>query len=1073
MLMKNLKLVFVCFLLTISTAIFAQNKLVTGTVTDQYGEAVPGASVIVEGTTIGVVTGLDGSYSIKVPEGSNLVFALFGMKTKLVPVAGQNKIDVVLEEDTLNLDEVVVTAQGLTRKQKAIGYSAQTLSTEQITTTHSSDLGNSLAGKVAGAQFWGAGGATFNEGSIVLRGATSYSDAQGNEPIYVVDGTITSRAAVNMDDVASLNVLKGPAATALYGSRGANGAVIITTKKAEDGKSVIEFSHTTSVESYYNHIKLNKLYGGGSTGYGLSAAAAAQGADAHDWTSAAYLLSDYALDDGTYYMDYNSDENWGPRFDGTTLVRSALSWDPTSPYYGKAETWKARLNLSDLTQTAWTNTTNVAFSKSASGINTRVSFTNVDRDGVMYNSKALRRSFSLASTFKPASWLTANVSYRWRQRVNKNAATEGYSADGNVICDFTQWGQTNVDISQYKDYKRTDGTWRTWNINSPEDLTATYHDNPYGTLYNYNSKFTNNYHLISADIFATLPLNMKLGTRVNNYINTSQADYKHGTGSINWDPYFRTYHTQSNDLTIQGYLTWGDQFVDNRLSVEAAAFAETRNYNYKYLNGYTNGGLSVIDYYNLAASSSTYGTNNSETHFKTRSFFGTATVGLDDLVYLDGSLRYDLDSRLPDSNNGYLYGGASVSFMASKLVNASWLDFWKIRASMAQVGSTISAYQIYPTYTVGTKKNNQTTMYEPSTLKNENVKPTISTSYEVGTEFKLFKNRVWGDVNFYRKDTKNDIIQGNVLPQSGYAYRLVNAGLVRNQGIEIVLGGTPVKTKDITWNVNFNIAKNNNKLIELTEDQDEYTIYWTRFYDAWYNKAIAGKPIGVISAASRFVTTEDGTPVLKQATSAAWGEVMPVWERGVEKEIGSVQPKFTGGFSTDFRFKNVTLAASLDFLHGGKIVSWTNMWGTGSGLLASTAKINPNGVNEREPVAAGGGVYLEGVDEDGNPLSGYVDAYQYYHYKAYYNAESWVYDRSYVKLREVSLKYDIPAKALKSLGIGINKASVAFVATNPWLIYSAVPNIDPSEIAGVEYNYLEGGQAMSTRTFGVTVNVTF
>ena len=1069
--MKNLKLVLVCFLMTVASVAFAQNVQITGKVTDQSGNPVVGAYVVVEGTTTGAVTDSQGNYSISAPRESMLWFSFFGMKTKDVQIGDQTVIDVVLEDDAMNLDEVVVTAQGLTRKQKAIGYSAQSLSTEQITTTHSSELGNSLAGKIAGAQFWGAGGSTFNEGSIVLRGATSYSDAKGNAPIYVVDGTVTEQGAINMDDVASINVLKGPAATALYGSRGANGAVIVTTKKAEEGRSVIEFSHTTAVESYYNHVKLNNLYGGGSMTSGLSALAAdVTDPTSIDWTSAAYLFDD--LGDGTFAMDYYSDENWGPRYDGTTLVRSALSWDPTSPYYGKAETWKARLNLSDLARNAWTNTTNVAFSKSVKGMSTRISFTNVDKQGVMYNSKAVRRSFSIASTFKPVSWLNADFSYRYRYRLNKNGAKEGYSAEGNVLCDFTQWGQTNVDISQYKDYKRPDGSWRSWNIKGPTDLVANFHDNPYATLDNYNSWSTYNYHLIAADVYANLPYNIKVGARVNNYIDNRQYEEKHGTGSINWTSSFRTYHVQSNDFTIQGYATWGGQFVDDRLSVEAAAFAETRQYDYKYLNSYTNGGLNVIDFYNLAASASTYGTNNEEKHFKTRSFFGNATIGWDDFVYVDGSLRYDLDSRLPSNNNGYLYGGASVSFMLSKLINASWLDFWKVRASMAQVGSTIDAYQIYPTYTVGTKKNGQTTMYEPSTLKNENVKPTISTSYEIGTEFKLFKNRLWGDINLYRKDTKNDIIDANVLPQSGYAYRKVNAGLVRNQGIEIMLGGTPVNTKDVTWAISANFANNKNKLVELTPDQNEYTIYWARFYYAWYNKAIAGKPIGVISSAARWAKTEDGTPIL-QAGNSTWGEVRPVYDLGTEQEVGNVQPDFTGGLSTSLRVKNVTFSASLDYLKGGKLISWTNMWGTGSGLFASTAEVNNRGVNVREPVAVGGGVYMEGVDEDGNPMSGYVDAYQYYHAKANYDCDSWAFDRSYVKLREVSIKYDIPAKVLAKLGVGLSRASISAVATNPWLIYSACPNLDPSEIAGVEYNYLEGGQAMSTRSFGLTLSVTF
>ena len=1074
--MKRTKLFITCLLLAMTTALFAQNVQVKGTVSDEFGDPVVGAYVVVTGTTTGTSTGAEGEFVLNnVPRNATLTVTFVGMKTAIVPV-GTGVVAVRLEDDTETLEQVVVTAQGLTRKQKAIGYSAQTLSQEQITATHSSDLGNSLAGKIAGAQLWSAGGSTFNEGSIVLRGTTSYSNAAGSQPIYVVDGTIVAAQAVNMDDVESINVLKGPSATALYGSRGANGAVIVTTKKAAEGRSVIDFSHTTAVETYYNHMDLNKLYGGGSEGAGLTSAAATYGADAYDYTSAAFMFGNdwggYDLGNGTYYMDYGDDENWGPRFDDKTMVRPAISWDPTSDWYGKAETWSYRLNLGDMARPAWSNTTNISFSKSMKDLSARVAFTNVDRQGVLYNSKAVRRSFSLAATYKPAKWLTADFSYRYRYHRNENGAAEGYSAAGNVMCDFTQWGQTNVDISYYKDYMRPDGTWRTWNIISPTNLAANYHDNPYGTLDNYNRYTTQNFHMLAGDVYASLPANIRLGVRANEYLRDIRYDAKYGSGSTAFDPYFRTYQSQAYDFTAQAYLTWHDQFVDNKLTIEAAAFAEARQYDYFYLNSATNGGLTVDGFYNLAASVGTYSTNNSEEHFKTRSAFGTATIGWDDLIYLDGSIRYDVDSRLNPENNGYLYGGGSLSLMLSKLINAPWLNFWKLRGSVAQVGSTLSAYNIYPTYTVGSKTNGQNSMYEPATQVNPNIKPTISTSYEIGTEFKMFNNRLNGDVNLYRKDTKNSIINANTLAQSGYSYRVMNAGMVRNQGVEVQLGGSPVRTKNVEWTINANIAHNVNTLVELTPDQDEYTIYWTRFYYAWYDKAIKGMPIGVISSAARWAKTEDGTPIL-QAGTKAWGDVRPTYDLNREEIVGNVQPKFTGGLSTSLRVKDFTLSASLDYMIGGSMVSWTNMWGAGSGILASTAKINPRGVNEREPVACGGGVYMSGVDKDGNPMEGYADAYYYYHYKAYYDCDSWVYDRTYVKLREVSLRYDLPKKFVNSLGIGLTKASIAFVANNPWLIYSAIPNVDPSEVVGTTYYYLEGGQAMSTRTFGLTLNVTF
>ena len=1086
--MKKVKLFLACLLAVASTALYAQNITVRGTVSDaSNGEPITGAAVVVQGSaTSYALTDVQGAYSLSAPRNGVLVVSNMGYKTQSVEVNGMTVVNIALEPDAEYLDEVVVTAQGLTRKQKAIGYSAQVLSDEKLTITHSPAVGNALAGKVAGAQFWGSGGSTFNEGRIVLRGPTSYSSQEGSQPIYVVDGAIYGNAnAVNMDDVESMNILKGPAATALYGSRGANGAVIITTKKAQEGASFVEFTQTTSAEIFYNHLNFQKLFGGGS----MASQATAQYDGSGDVNDAAFCFTANGLKlaDGTYVYDYGEDVSWGPRFDDKTLYRTALSWDPTSEYFGKTDTWSYRLDLRDLTRVAWTNNTNVSFTKATKGMNTRVSFSNVDRPGIFYNSKAIRRSFSLSSQIKPTNWLTADISYRFRMRRNQNASTEGYSANGNYICDFTQWGHTNVDISTMKDYLRPDGSWRTWNIVGATtaarfdagnyNIAANFHDNPFAVMDTYNRVGVSNYHTITGDIYATLPYNFRLGARITEMMNTGKDEYKYGSGSINYEPYFRTNQSQTNDMTTQAYLTWSGQFAENRLAIEAAAFAEARRYDYYYLNASTNSGLSVDEFYNLAASNSTYSASNSETHYKTRSFFGNATIGWDDLIYLDGSIRYDLDSRLPVANNGYLYGGASLSFMASKLINAPWLNFWKIRGSLAQVGSTLGAYSVTPVYSVNSKFHGQPTMSEPTTQVNENIRPTISTSYEVGTEFKMFNNRFYGDINLYLKNTKDDIISSGVIAYSGYSNRTMNAGLVQNKGIEILLGGTPVKTKDWEWNITGNISKNVNTLVELFGNpDDERVLYSNRFYYNYSIKSRVGEPIGIIQTDARWMTDEEGRLILRALSgnnAAAIGEVAPVWETNVLKEIGNIQPDFTGGFSTDVTFKNVTIGANFDFVVGGQLISWTNMWGEGSGLLEASAAINPKGNNIREPVQVGGGVYMEGVDADGNELSGYMDAWYHYYYKYRYGNDCWLYDRSYLKMRELSVRYAIPQRLIDKLGIGMRNVSVAFVATNPWLIYSAVPNIDPSELGGASYNFLEGGQAISTRTFGITLKATF
>ena len=308
MLMKKVKLFLACLLTVVSTALYAQNITVKGTVTDSSnGEPITGAAVVVQGsTTAYALTDVQGAFSITAPRNGVLVVSNMGYKTQSVEVNGMTVVNIALEPDAEYLDEVVVTAQGLTRKQKAIGYSAQVINDEKLNITHAPALGNALAGKVAGAQFWGSAGSTFNEGRIVLRGPTSYNSQEGSEPIYVIDGAITGASSVNMDDVESINVLKGPAATALYGSRGANGAVIITTKRAQEGQSHVEFTQTTAAEVFYNHLNFQKLYGGGA----MAAQATAQysdnpGADVNDATWC-FTNNDLKLPDGTFiYLEFS------------------------------------------------------------------------------------------------------------------------------------------------------------------------------------------------------------------------------------------------------------------------------------------------------------------------------------------------------------------------------------------------------------------------------------------------------------------------------------------------------------------------------------------------------------------------------------------------------------------------------------------------------------------------------------------------------------------------------------------------------------------------------------------------
>ena len=403
----------------------------------------------------------------------------------------------------------------------------------------------------------------------------------------------------------------------------------------------------------------------------------------------------------------------------------------------------------------------------------------------------------------------------------------------------------------------------------------------------------------------------------------------------------------------------------------------------------------------------------------------------------------------------------------SNWIEADWLNFWKIRSSAAQVGATMNPYLVDPVYFTETKYGNLTTMRQDRNLRDPLIEPTISTSYEVGTEFRVLQNRFWGDFNFYNRDSKNQIININTTPSSGYTTRKVNAGLIRNRGVELTLGGLVVKTKDLNWEVNFNISKNSNSLIDLMDpdkDDESYQIYSIN--------AIEGRPIGVIQG-NDWQRDDKGNLILGNQTNASRGEVRPYVDTDATKDLGVAQPDFTGGFSTVLFYKGFSLAASLDFSKGGDLVSWTNLWGMGSGILNESIGLNDRGNPIRDLVSAGGGILLKGVDRDGNPKQGYIDA-QYYYQSLY--PQVWapsIYDATYVKLREVSLSYELPKQFLKNIGLGVKAASIGFSAQNPWLIYSGTPNIDPSETSGANNNYVEGGQSIATKSYGVTLNLTF
>ncbi|MDD7455682.1 MAG: SusC/RagA family TonB-linked outer membrane protein [Bacteroidales bacterium] len=1061
---------FILSAVLLLTCLFAsaQNVSVSGTVVDENGQPIPGVFVTLHGSTsVGTTTLADGKFSLQVPSESMLDFIMLGYQPKSLR-AERTPMRVQLVTDSQTLNEVVVTAMGMKRERKSIGYASQEVKADELLKTRQTGLNNALVGKISGARFVGGSGANFDAGSIVLRGTTSLYDNIGAEPIYVVDGVITNKNAVNMDDVESVNVLKGPAATSVYGSQGGNGAIIITTKSAKAGESSLSVTHTTMFERANIHAKLQKLYGGG---YG------------YDNDEMPVYHFDPATDDpglkaldGQRYYDYGDDASWGPRFDGRPYI-PWYAWDKDDPRYGQTAPWEFGLDLNKFYRTGITNTTNVAFAKAGKGYNTRISFTNMNRTGVHENSDAVRRNINIKSSFDVTEKLSVSLDWKYTFQRLHNTQTEGYGDMGSFLQEFLQWGNTNVKPEDLKaNYKpRPDGTFPTWNITDPTNLQPTFHMNPY-TLMNYFNKHSDyQWNVFSANIDYKVIDGLSIGGNVYGNFRTYLYEYKmpeHFHNSVS-----EYYQSQSRIFDLQGqiYVKYARHFFGNRLLFNAAVFGEERDYRYESLSGGTSDGLLVDQFWNLEASMGKLKAENELTKYKTQSVFGTATFSFDDTYFLDMNVRNDWTSTLHPDYNSYLYGGLSASVLLNRFIDKPWLDFWKIRASMAQLGSTIGAYQIFPIVETGTRYGTTVTMSEQARMVNPSIKPTISTSWEAGTEFSLWRGRLYGDFNYYRKNSKNQIISQTVTGASGYTGRRINAGLIRNKGVEITLGGIPVSTRDFTWDVRFNISRNRNKLVELEDngkDDDTYRIAWMGFNGKVYNFAEEGKPIGVVRGLD-FMRDEQGRMVL---TDKGNGIVSPKIRLSDDHTyFGIAQPDWTGGFSTGLRYKNLSLNASLDFSIGGVLVSNTNLWLMGSGLGDITAATNPRGGNVRDPLDKNGGVYLEGVDADGKPLSGYTDGRTYYetYIGGYTNWHEATYDASYVKLRELSLTYTLPSEVLKKTRTGLKGASLSLVAQNPWLIYSAVPNIDPSETVGAFYGFLETGQVVSTRTFGFTVSLVF
>ncbi|UCH13145.1 MAG: SusC/RagA family TonB-linked outer membrane protein, partial [Bacteroidales bacterium] len=776
--MKKIASFIVCLVFFGFNVILAQDVQISGNVTNaDDGTALPGVSVIVQGTSVGTATDVDGNYSITVPPDAILVFSSVGMRTQEIAVAGQTVIDIALETEAVEVAEVVVTALGISREKKALGYSVQDVQGEELTEARESNVINAISGRVAGVQITGHGGGYGGSSRILVRGANSVTGQ--NQPLFIVDGIPfdnanyadadqergaggfdygTMASDINPDDVESISILKGATAAALYGSRASNGVIVVTTKKGDKvagakkglGISVnsgITFENVSILPDFQDE------YGGGfiHTGEGTR-----DGFLTLDVDGVEYLIPDYAVD-----------ESWGPPLNGQQVAAWHNVYDYEQGITSTLETspWSPQPdNIKDFFETGVTYRNNVALVGGTERTSFRMSYTNTNQSLVWPNGKIVKNNLSVSGNTQLSDKLKAFSTLTYSNQQAKGRPGTGYDGQ-NPTQAFWQWGQRQWDMEEMKNYRNPDGTMRTWNRISFTNPAPMYTDNPYWVRYmSYNEDQRNR-------LYGNVGLSYNLtdwltatGKVMGDYY-LDRREERIAVGSQDISKYVEGMR-EFNEMNYEFLLQFNKEILP-QVNLIASFGGNKMVQTYGRNVGETAGGLSVPEFYNLANSISSATHDDYFEKKVINSLYGFTNFSYKDFVYLDLTLRNDWSSTLPEDNNSYLYPSVATSIVLSELTDLNWLSLAKIRASWAQVGNDTDPYDLVTGYRAKENFGSNPRYTVPNILLNENLKPEVTTSWEVGADLRFFSDRIGLDVTYYDNVTVDQIIQVDMSAASG------------------------------------------------------------------------------------------------------------------------------------------------------------------------------------------------------------------------------------------------------------------------------------------------------------------
>lgn len=1028
-------------------AVEADGITVKGNISDVSGPLI-GVSVMVVGTTNGTITDMDGNFTLECNAGDELEISYIGYNT--IRVKAQSNMQITLEESSTELEEVVVTALGIKRDRKALGYGLSEVKGEELTKAKETNVINSLAGKVAGLVVSNTAGGASGSTRVMLRGTTELTG--NNQPLYVVDGVPLDNtnfgsageqggydlgdgiSAINPDDIETMTVLKGPAASALYGSRASHGVILITTKKAEQEKVSVEYNGSFTVDTQLaKWDDVQEIYGMG--------------------------------DNGQYQLDASSGTNqsWGVKADMIDKTYFDGSVHPFLIYPN---------NTSSFFRTGLTAQNTAVLSVNTGKTGVRFSFTDMRNKDILPNTNMSRDNFNLRVNTS-AGPIDFDFSANYTRENVKNRPALG-SSQSNVGKNLMTLAST-YNIEWLKNYQNADGTYANWNGNDQ------YNRNPYWDLYKNENKSVKDVFRFTAKAIYNIDKHLKiqgtLGTDINNmnfddFIARSTPGVLPGklTNSIFNNRTLNAeilalYNNNWGSFDLNATLGGNIFKVDNKTTVITGTDQQM------------DGVVSIINYAEQNVQPSTY-------KKQINSLYASASLGYRSTYYLEGTVRGDRSSTLPSSNNTYIYPSVSGSIVFTNFIKNSNIknvfSFGKVRASWAKVGSDTDPYQLalnyatgkysYPGFTIG--------MINNYTQPNSDLKPTMTSSYELGAELKFFNGRLGIDLTYYNQTSKDQIISLASSAPSGYQSRLINAGKIQNKGIELAINGRVLQIKDFAWDAGFNFSKNSNKVLELVEGMDFFQLA-----DAsWAGVSVGaevGKDYGSILGTD-FKRNENGDILIDKNTG------LPLYDENL-KTLGNSTWDWTGGFYSTFTYKNFHLYAAFDIKMGADLYSFSMrsayLTGKATGTLPgreewyrSEEARKAAGMTEEQWRAAGKceGLIVDGVVDNGDGTYSKntyaVNPQNYWKSVAEKAPALFIYDNSYIKCREITFGYTFPSSML---GKFVKSLSLSFVARNPFIVWKNIPNIDPDSNYNTSGMGLEYGSLPSRRSYGFNINVKF